>query len=1070
MLKILIVDDDQQNRYMLETLLRGNGYEVVVATNGAEALDVTRHDPPDIIISDILMPVMDGFTLCRHWKADEQLSDIPFIFYSATYTDPQDEDLALSLGAERFIVKPAEPDEFIKILREVLAERKAGALVARHEPPPEEMVYYKKYNAVLIDKLEDKLVQLEEANRALTQEIEERKRVEQALRDSEASFRLLFANNPNSMWVYDLETLAFLEVNEMAVADYGYSRAEFLQIRITDIYPAEDVPLLLENIERIGVELQISGEWRHRLKNGNIINVAMVSHTLEFAGRQAVLVVARNITKRKQAEMALRESEERFRRLAEHAPDIIYRYRLTPVPGFEYVSPAATAITGYSPEEYYADPELGLKLVYPDDQPLVQQLAGGQISPEPLMLRWVRKDGRMIWNEQRNVPIYDKTGILIAIEGIARDITDRKQAEEALRLSEARFRATFEQAAVGLSHVAPDGRWLWVNQKLCEIVGYTREELLQKSFQEITHPDDLETDLERVHRVLAGEIETYSIEKRYFRQDGSIIWVDLTVSLVHHPSGEPDYFVSVIQDISQRKQMEAALQAAEARYRTLVEQLPAITYIVELGQVNRTIYISPQLEEVLGFSPQEWLADPDLWLKQLHLDDREWVVNETRRVEAGNEPLDIEYRAITKDGRTIWLHNLNQKVLAADESGQLRYRHGVMFDVTGRKHLEEQYQQAQKMEAIGQLTAGIAHDFNNLLTAINGFAGLMQLQLLPEDPLAEMVAKILHSGERAAQLIRQLLAFSRKQIIAPQLLELNHIVTKMDKLLSRIIGEHIQMKTDLAPDLWLIKADPAQIEQIIVNLAVNARDAMPEGGQLVIETANVSLDESFVAAHLETQPGEYVLLTITDTGHGMNEEVKAHLFEPFFTTKEQGKGTGLGLATVYGIVKQNGGYIWVDSEEGQGATFKIYLPRIREVIHPPDHPQVDAKMLGGSETILLVEDEVGVRELARRVLAERGYTVLAAPNGQTALDLATHHPDPIHLLLSDVVMPGISGRALAEQLHQTRPDLKVLFMSGYTDEAIAQHGILAPGVSLLQKPFSLTSLARKVREVLDSRP
>lgn len=940
MLKTLVVDDEQQNRYMLETLLRGNGYKVFLATNGAEALDMARRDPPDLIIADILMPVMDGFTLCRHWKANEQLSDIPFIFYTATYTDTQDEEFALSLGAERFIIKPAEPDKFIKILREVIAEREAGTLTARHEPPPEETVYYKKYNAVLIGKLEDKLVQLEETNRALLQEIEDRKQMEQALRDSEASFRLLFANNPNPMWVYDLKTLAFLEVNEIAIAHYGYSREEFLQMRITDIRPAEDVPRLLEDIEHTRPELQNSGEWRHQLKNGDIIDVAIVSHTLDFAGHKAALVVARDITKRKQAQIALRESEERFR-------------------------------------------------------------------------------------------------------------------------------STFEQAAVGISHVAPDGRWLRVNQKLCEIVGYTREELLQRKFQDITHPDDLETDLDHVRRVLAGEIETYSIEKRYLRRDEVLIWVNLTVSLVRNQAGQPDYFVSVIQDISQRKQMERALQAAEARYRTLVEQLPAITYIVELGRVSRTIYISPQLEQVLGFSPKEWLADPDLWLKQLHPADREGVVAEYRRVDAGNEPLDIEYRVITKDGQPVWVHNLNQKVLATDESGQLRYRHGVMFDITGRKQLEEQYQQAQKMEAIGQLTAGIAHDFNNLLTAINGFAELMKMRMPPDGPFQDMVDKILGAGQQAARLVSQLLAFSRKQIIELRLLELNDIVIRMDKILSRIIGEHIQMTTNLTSDLWLIKADPAQIEQIIVNLVVNARDAMPQGGQLMIETANVSLDEVFTAAHPEVQSGEYVLLAVSDTGHGMSEAVKTHLFEPFFTTKEQGKGTGLGLATVYGIVKQNNGHIWVYSEEGQGATFKIYLPRVSEAAQPLAQPQVRAEMPAGSETILLVEDEVGVRELAQWVLEGQGYTVLTAPNSQVALELAARHPGPIQLLLTDVVMPGLGGRALAEQLHQTRPGMKVLFMSGYTDEAIAQHGILDPGIFLLQKPFPPIQLARKVREVLD---
>jgi PAS domain S-box-containing protein len=388
--------------------------------------------------------------------------------------------------------------------------------------------------------------------------------------------------------------------------------------------------------------------------------------------------------------------------------------------------------------------------------------------------------------------------------------------------------------------------------------------------------------------------------------------------------------------------------------------------------------------------------------------------------------------------------------------------------VQERRQLEEQYYQAQKMEAIGQLTAGIAHDFNNLLTAINGFAELGRMQLSPEDPTQEMLDRILYSGQRAARLVSQLLAFSRKQIIEPQLLELNFVVAKMSKILERIIGENINLQTNFDSDLWLIKTDPSQIEQILVNLAVNARDAMPDGGKLTIETANVVLDENHVATHLETQPGEHVRLSISDTGLGMTEEVKAHLFEPFFTTKEQGKGTGLGLATVYGIVKQNGGNIWVYSEVGQGTTFKIYLPRAEEGRPPEVLPQSKTKIVGGNETILMVEDDIGVRELTRRMLDAQGYTVLVAKNGQTALELAGQQTGPIHLLLTDVVMPGITGTVLAEQLVQSRPELKVLFMSGYTDEAIARHGILEPGLFFLQKPFSPVTLARKVREALDS--
>jgi PAS domain S-box-containing protein len=385
-----------------------------------------------------------------------------------------------------------------------------------------------------------------------------------------------------------------------------------------------------------------------------------------------------------------------------------------------------------------------------------------------------------------------------------------------------------------------------------------------------------------------------------------------------------------------------------------------------------------------------------------------------------------------------------------------------------RRQLEEQYHQAQKMEAVGRLTAGIAHDFNNLLTAINGFAQLMRFELAPDDPRQELLDRIWDSGRRAADLIRQLLVFSRKQVVDLTVLDLNEVVSEMDKMLRRIIGEDIELKTVLAPGLGSVKSDLAQIEQVIVNLAVNARDAMPHGGRLTIETSNVVLDEEYAAVHLGTQPGEHVLLAISDTGVGMSEEVKARIFEPFFTTKEPGKGTGLGLATIFGIVKQSGGSIWVYSEEGHGTTFKIYLPRAQEDAQAVAPQRAMTDMPSGNESILLVEDDGGVRDVARRILQGLGYLVLEAQNGQEALLVSTHHPGTVHLLLTDVIMPGISGKVLAEQLVRSRPELKVIFMSGYSDEAIVHHGVLEIGAAFLQKPFSPAMLAQKVRQVLDA--
>jgi signal transduction histidine kinase/ActR/RegA family two-component response regulator len=386
-----------------------------------------------------------------------------------------------------------------------------------------------------------------------------------------------------------------------------------------------------------------------------------------------------------------------------------------------------------------------------------------------------------------------------------------------------------------------------------------------------------------------------------------------------------------------------------------------------------------------------------------------------------------------------------------------------------RQQLEEQFLQAQKLEAVGRLAGGIAHDFNNLLTIIHLSTRLMERQLHPEDPLAEQVRRIQDADRRATGLTQQLLAFSRREIVEPHLLDLNEVITNLNPMLRRIIGEDVELRSILARDLWTVKIDPSQMDQVLFNLAVNARDAMPTGGRLIVETANVILDRAYTMRHLDVEPGEYVLLSISDTGEGMDEEVKAHIFEPFFTTKEKGKGTGLGLATVHGIVKQNQGHIWVYSELGVGTTFKIYLPHVSEGVRAPTALPVEGVAAQGTETLLLVEDEAEVRELTRDILAALGYQVLMAEDGVQALQVAAEHDGPIHLLLTDVVMPGMSGRTLADELLSSHPEMRVLYVSGYTDNAIVHHGVLTEGTNFLSKPFDLETLAHRVRTVLDGQ-
>jgi len=519
------------------------------------------------------------------------------------------------------------------------------------------------------------------------------------------------------------------------------------------------------------------------------------------------------------------------------------------------------------------------------------------------------------------------------------------------------------------------------------------------------------------------------------------------------------------QSQEERTRAEEALRTNEGRFRALIEHSSdAIALFAADGTV---LYGSPATTRILGYPLHEILGRRAF--EFVHPEDRRRVDEHLARVmrEGGRyEPVVARIRH--RDGSwrdlegifTNLLHDPNVRAIVNN------YR-----DVTERLRLEQQLRQAQKMEAVGRLAGGVAHDFNNILTAIMGSAELL-LEDLPEGhPRREDATEISRAARRAADLTRQLLAFSRQQVLAPKVLDLGNIVMSVEPMLRRLIGENIELRTVLAPDLGAVRADPGQLEQVILNLAVNARDAMPQGGKLTIETANVDLDRSYAREHVSVRTGPYVMLAVTDTGIGMDETTRTHLFEPFYTTKEFGRGTGLGLATVYGIVKQSEGYIWVYSEPNHGATFKIYLPRVDA---PPEAAGAPDPATGaghrGTETVLLVEDETLVRSLVQRVLGHQGYTVLEAAAGEEALAVAAAHGGEIHLLVTDVVMPGVGGRELARRLSVVRPRTRVLYLSGYSDDAVVRHGMLDPGTFFLQKPFTPAVLLRKVREVLDTPP
>jgi PAS domain S-box-containing protein len=765
-----------------------------------------------------------------------------------------------------------------------------------------------------------------------------------------------------------------------------------------------------------------------------------------------------------ESDTRLRETTERFRELAERSPDVIYRYHLRPAFGVDYVSPAALAVTGYAPAEFYADPGLFWRIVHPDD---ADRMRTATTEPdalhEPFTVRLLRKDGSTVWTERRSVRILDEGGQLLAIEGFVRDVTARIAAEAAIRERETQLSRVLDVSPDAFL-IHRDGEVVFVNAAAVALLGASDAgELIGRPVLGLVHPADREKVIGRINAALVEGTWAPLAEERLLRLDGGIAEVEVASAPLQY-EGQLS-ILTVGRDVSARRASEQALRASEERFRRITETITDYVYTVTVrdGAVVRTTH-GPGSIAVTGYPLEDFAADPDLWLRMVVPEDREMVVRQAAAVLAEGTSPAIEHRIIRKDGAPRWVRNT--PVPQHDETGTLIGYDGIIQDITERRLLEEQLRQAQKMEAIGQLAGGIAHDFNNLLTAIRGYAELIHAEIAPGDPARGDIDQVLAAADRAAELTRQLLAFSRRQVLQPQIVDVGESVARLASMLRRLLGEHIDLAVERVPGVGLVTVDRSQLEQVIVNLAVNARDAMPDGGRLTIEVADVVIGADYAAMHPEATPGQYVSLAVSDTGLGMDAETRAHVFEPFFTTKEPGRGTGMGLATVYGIVKQSGGLIYVYSEPGRGTTFQIYLPRADQL--PADATStVQPRVSAGTETILLVEDDGAVRDFARRALTGSGYTVLEAEDGGKALALVGRVRAGIDLLVTDVIMPGMNGRELAERLVAARPGLRVLFVSGFAQDYFGRSGV-ADELSYLPKPFSAAALVRTVRQVLDA--
>jgi len=925
--EILIADDIEASRILLKRTLERAGYSVVTASNGAEALIKARKSSPDIIVSDILMPEMDGFRFCREVKQDELLCDIPFIFYSATYTDQKDEILAVALGASRFIRKPVENEEFLKIIQEVIIEYKEKRMLVSATAPQDDAMVMKMYEERMESKLYDKIKALDRERNALL-------KMETELRFSEEKYRSIFDNVNDAIFIHAVEDARILDVNQKMCDMFGYDREEALHLKVEDLSSAD--PAVTLETARTYIEKTIHEgpqifQWQCKDKYGNLFWVEVNLKLIKRDTQDRIVAVVRDISAQKRAEASLMESEQTLKAIFDSAIDGIL---VADVKNKKFLTgnKAIREMLGYSIEEIQA---LGVLDIHPEkDLPNVLEQFEKQARKEIITTKNLpikRKDGSIFYADINSSPVVigDKNYLV----GIFRDNTAYKETEDALTESEERFRAIFENSPVGISIANADGRLVDSNPAFQKMLGYTKDELLTK-FSDFTYPDDVPKNIHLFQEMVEGKRDHYRMEKRYYHKNGSIVWANLIVTAIR------------------------------------------------------------------------------------------------------------------------------------DRGGTFKYNFAIIENITERKALEDQLRHAQKLEAIGQLAGGVAHDFNNILTAIIGYGSILKMKLKDNEQMLHNINQILAITERGAGLTQSLLAFSRKQAISLKPIKLNDLVERIGKLIPRLIGEEIEFRIILSEEDMTVMADSGQIEQVLMNLASNARDAMPNGGVLTIQTEHAGLDEDYVKIHGFGAKGPYAIISVSDKGAGIDAELIDKIFEPFFTTKVVGEGTGLGLSLVYGIIKQHSGYINVYSEPGQGTSFKIYLPLIKEVIVEPKRTESPAET-GGTETILLAEDEESVRGAITGILKEYGFTVIEAVDGKDAIAKYTENKDRIDLLILDVGMPNMNGKEAHDEIKKINPGIKAIFTSGYTAKTIHVKGVLNEEIHFLAKPVLPQNLLRKIREVLN---
>ncbi len=940
------------------------------------------------------------------------------------------------------------------------------------------------------------------------QDITARKRAEEALKLSEERFSKAFRASPVAISLTRARDGCVLEHNEAMGTLLGFTRDDTAGKTTSELeiwaQPADRDILLAELAEKGAVR---DREYRFRKKDGDIVDVRYSAEVIEYDNEPCVLSVLVDISARRRAEELLRESEEKLKSVMQGAP----------IPQF-FIDKNHTVVYWNKAIEEYSGIRAGdivgtkdqWKAFYTSERPcLTDLLVDGNIEKIREWYGGKYRKSKLIADAYEAVDFFPELGeegmwlyftaslirdsndaVVGALETLE-DITERKQAEEQLRASEERYRHIFNNVPVAIWEYdfsdtirALDEMKIYdgggfrafleknpdvfhellgtvhlrdVNDQAVVMYGALSKDTLLCLYGSYP-PETLDGWREAMIAYLEGrtDVVTETMNRTF---DGRRIHVSIHTAFTEEVKRTGRALVTAL-DITDRKQAEEALRESEVKYRTLAENTSDILYQLDLE--GNLMYLGPQVARY-GYEPA--LLVGRNMVEFIHPEDRDRMAGEFARAITTGEEFLSRFRIADARGRIIWIEESGKHLV--DTEGSTIGFTGVLRDITERKRLEEQLQQSQKMESVGRLAGGVAHDFNNILTAIIGNTDLLLMTLSPRDPSYAEIAEIRSSAERAANLTRQLLAFSRKQIISPRIVNFNDVIADMEKMLRRLIGEHISFLTLPDPALRTVNVDIGQMEQVLTNLVVNARDAMQRGGKLTIETANASFGEEYVINHPEMIAGEYVMLAVSDTGIGMSREVQSHLFEPFFTTKPKGSGTGLGLSTCYGIVKQNHGFIWVYSESNVGTTVKVYLPVSGDSAGKNENGRDAVPSGRGTETVLVVEDDAAVLSMIVRMLKGKGYTVLTAGDGIHALEVMNARSGKVDILVTDVVMPNMDGKTLSDMIRTHFPGVMMLFMSGYTDDAIVHHGVLDPGLEFIQKPFSVEALARKVRELLD---